>query len=123
MQKNEAIKMLDGVLELVEANYPGFTVKMSTKRYMEDGQISFKMEITDNAVKSSIDEKDCEFGMLKNGLNMKAIGFEFSMGDNTYIVESCKNRRMKYPVLAKNIRDGKMYKFTASSINARMSQT
>jgi hypothetical protein len=44
------------------------------------------------------------------------LGKEFSICADTYIIEGCKPRSSKYPILGKNVKTGKVYKFPASQV-------
>jgi len=121
MNKNEANTILAAVNELMAENFPNFECKMSVRRYVETGQVSFKMEMTDESVSETMANHETEIGMAKNRCHPKTLGFEFSTDRGRFIVESVKSRKCKMPVLAR-CDDGKLYKFPSQYITDRINR-
>ncbi len=120
MTKQEANVILAAVNELMIENFPTYNAKMTVRRYMDSGQVSFKMELTDKNAADGIDLLESEIGMSKNRCHPDTIGFSFEVSGRHYVVESVKNRKCKMPVLCRDEVDGKLYKFQADYINDRI---
>ena len=121
MTKNQASAMLNEITDLMRESYPNFSSNMSVRRFIkEDGQVSFKMEMTDKTVSEVIETPETHQAFIKNGVLYGALGLKFTSHGKDFIVEGCKNRRQKYPVLARDQESGKLFKFTASMINAKI---
>ena len=78
--------------------------------------VSFKLLVTkldaDGNVMST-EAKDFVKYAKSYGFEPSDLGREFKIGRDTYRLYGLKPRSRKYPILAENVRTGKIYKFTA----------
>ncbi len=65
-------------------------------------------------VTETVDVKNCK----RLGLPSNVIGMTFKLRNATYRVDELKMRNRKYPIIAKNLANGKSYKFTPTSVKS-----
>ena len=116
MDQKIAQNMLNRMKEILADEFPEYTAKFGKTVYDGRGEINFKFSMVDNSAIKDIELRDNLVGLAKNKIHPEVIGMEFEHGHNTYVVESIRPRKQKYPVVARRS-DGKVFRFPAVMIN------
>jgi hypothetical protein len=86
--------------------------------------ITFKLNISAKDEDGNVITKEAEdfrFCAYRYGLQPDDLGKTFKRAGETYEIVGCKPRAHKYPILAKSMRNGKVYKFPADTVKHGLS--
>jgi len=117
----EIRKDIDNALKVVSKKH-GITFKIGTIRF-ESANFRTKLEcICNGSVKAGNGEnliirKEWDDNCWKWNLKPEDFGKEFTVAfGSTYKVCGCRPKSGRYPILGKNIKTNKVYKFSSSSL-------
>lgn len=104
----------------------GLTLDRKGRTYQRDAlPVMFQLLIkqTDSAG-VTVDRNGLEFKRyaIMFGLSPDDLGREFTTYQGTYRICGLKPRSEKYPVLAENVRTGKIYKFPSEAVKASLAK-
>lgn len=107
-------KECEDALKAVATRY-GLNLKVGTRRYT-DKEVRFRVGLSVAEVSSTGETLTPEAMAFKKnayafGLDANMLGKEFKTFMGTYRVIGLKTSSRKYPILARNVRNGKTYKF------------
>jgi hypothetical protein len=99
-------------------DFEGIELSLGSARF-SDQIVTFKLECAmpneDGTATSKIGE-DFKLYCHRYNLTPDDLGKEFSNGVDTFTIEGCKPRSTKYPILGKNVKTGKVYKFPVAQV-------
>lgn len=121
MNKTVANKILKRMQEIVKNEFPEYNAEFARTTFTSDGQINFKFKMVSHQNKEMVKNRDTEIGMIKNNVRPNAIGKNIDVRGESYQVISVRPRKQKYPVVAKRIADGKLFRLTAQTVNEAIS--
>ena len=105
-------------------DFEGVNLSLGSARF-SDKVVTFKLECAmpneDGTATSKIGE-DFKLYCHRYNLTPDDFGKEFSNGVDTFTIEGCKPRSSKYPILGKNVRTGKVYKFPAEQVRRSLNK-
>lgn len=120
MNRTEARTLMEEVLGLLNSHFEDRGIKV-TKGNGKYDDTSLTVPITFNepneeGVVQTQEEKDYELLAGSFGLYGVPLGTTFIFKGDTYTISGLKPRSRKYPVLAKQVANGKTYKFPADHV-------
>ena len=108
---------MDAALKAVGDKY-GITIAVGGGKYT-DSNVTFKVEaavVNEDGQKLGKDAVAFQQNARYYGLTPEDLFKEFTFQGVTHQIVGLKPQSRKFPILAKNLRDGKTYKMTASSV-------
>lgn len=100
----------------------GLTLDRKGKTYYQDAlPVMYQLLVTkmdEDGNVLSADAKAFQEQAFLYGLEPSDLGREFKSRGDTFRITGLKPRSRKYPVLAKNVKTGKTFKFPAESVKA-----
>lgn len=118
--KHNGMELVNALRQALQnaANDFGVTIELGTPRY-DENRLTFKVEAfvagNGNQGESSAAIQFRAAATLL-GLQPEDLGKTFQSRGDTYQIVGAKIANRKYPILAKNIKNGKTYKFTANDV-------
>ncbi len=116
-------KKCSEIRDALEAHFESFDfngVKLSLgSGRFSDQIVTFKLDCAmpnKDGTATSPTIEDFKRYCHRYNLTADDLGKEFSNGADTFTIEGCKPRSTKYPILGKNVRTGKVYKFTSDTV-------
>jgi hypothetical protein len=100
----------------------GITVKTGNGTFSPS---KFTLKVDFTTMVGGKSNEELEFGRYASryGLSADDFGKQFSRGGDTYTICGVKPRSSKYPILAKCLSNGKVYKFSADVVKALLGYT
>ena len=101
----------------------GIKVKLGAGSF-NDVFVTFKLECATINADGTVNSKlvdDFKFYCSRYGLKPDDIGKEFATNGDTYIIEGCKPKSSKYPIIGKRS-DGKSFKFSPEQVKLNLNR-
>ena len=122
MNKDEANELLSQMKDALNITFPNMTAKLGRTTF-DANTINFKFSLTFDDALDEVADKDSKAGMIKNNVHPEAIGIRIYHAGNLFEIVSVKNRKCKYPVLARKLENGKLYKFAEKFVNEQVNES